>query len=247
VLALHAVGLLPQLGIRHADKDGRDSLALDLLESVRPLCDRIALQIFDTGLGIPYDQRTGKPQYFDRRWVHEVKQTTEDERAGQCKLDAPFTHRLASHAADIGSAVRPHAYKVARMLADAADGQVTATRPKGVKLTDRARLDHRQYPKNRLRNGVTPADIIPDDLWSQIEPLIPPRNPRTRGVKPPHPRIVCTALVARFVLGVPWSMVPGSFSYMTVTRWRDQWDTSGAWPKVRKIVEDHGHLQSLIE
>jgi CRISPR-associated endonuclease Cas1 len=38
-LALHKVGLDPCLGVLHADRRGRDSLSLDLVEAVRP--DRI--------------------------------------------------------------------------------------------------------------------------------------------------------------------------------------------------------------
>jgi CRISP-associated protein Cas1 len=39
-IALHAVGLDPALGILHADKDNRASLAYDLMEPARPILDR---------------------------------------------------------------------------------------------------------------------------------------------------------------------------------------------------------------
>src|ERR1700737_2349619 len=39
-IALHAVGLDPALGMLHADKDGRASLAYDLMEPARPVLDR---------------------------------------------------------------------------------------------------------------------------------------------------------------------------------------------------------------
>jgi hypothetical protein len=39
-IALYAVGLDPILGILHADKDGRASLAYDLMEPARPILDR---------------------------------------------------------------------------------------------------------------------------------------------------------------------------------------------------------------
>jgi CRISPR-associated protein Cas1 len=39
-VALHAVGLDPALGILHADKDSRASLAYDLMEPARPVLDR---------------------------------------------------------------------------------------------------------------------------------------------------------------------------------------------------------------
>ena len=43
-LACHAVGLDPSVGIVHADRRSRASLALDLMEAARPLVDRHVLQ-----------------------------------------------------------------------------------------------------------------------------------------------------------------------------------------------------------
>lgn len=46
--ALEAVGLDPQVGFLHADKPGRASLALDLMEEFRPLlADRLALKLIN--------------------------------------------------------------------------------------------------------------------------------------------------------------------------------------------------------
>jgi CRISPR-associated protein Cas1 len=44
--ALEAHGLDPQVGFLHADRPGRSSLALDLMEELRPvLADRVALSL----------------------------------------------------------------------------------------------------------------------------------------------------------------------------------------------------------
>jgi len=44
--ALESVGLDPQVGYLHRDRSGRPSLALDLLEELRPfICDRLALTL----------------------------------------------------------------------------------------------------------------------------------------------------------------------------------------------------------
>jgi len=46
--ALEAVGLDPQVGLLHADRPGRASLALDLMEEFRPvLADRLALSLIN--------------------------------------------------------------------------------------------------------------------------------------------------------------------------------------------------------
>jgi CRISPR-associated endonuclease Cas1 len=201
VHACHAVGLSPVLAANHADKHGRWSMALDLIEAVRPVCDAIALRVFETGLGLPCDAITGKPRYFDRAWVNET-------REGVTRLAPPYTHELAAHAADLGTAVRPFAYRVARLLADAATGIVQIPRPKGVPRQERIAVDHRMYPKNRLRMGVTAADLVPDSVWADIAPLIPSR-PVTRGPVPVPPRDCVAAMAARYVLAVPWGQVPG--------------------------------------
>lgn len=48
--ALEAHGLDPQVGLLHADRPGRSSLALDLMEELRPvLADRLALSLINRG------------------------------------------------------------------------------------------------------------------------------------------------------------------------------------------------------
>lgn len=54
--ALEAVGLDPQVGLLHADRPGRASLALDLMEELRPvLADRLALTLVNRGQLKPAD------------------------------------------------------------------------------------------------------------------------------------------------------------------------------------------------
>lgn len=49
--ALETVGLDPQVGFLHTDRPGRNSLALDLMEEVRPyLADRLALTLINTNI-----------------------------------------------------------------------------------------------------------------------------------------------------------------------------------------------------
>jgi CRISPR-associated endonuclease Cas1 len=45
-IACFAVGLDPSLGIVHADQHARDSMALDLIEAIRPAVDAFALDLF---------------------------------------------------------------------------------------------------------------------------------------------------------------------------------------------------------
>lgn len=236
--ACHAYGLHPALGVSHADKPGRDSMALDLLEVARPVCDRIALDLLAPDGMIPY--KNGKPQYTDRRWLEET-------RNGTVRLVPPFTHQLASYAAELAAAIRPHARHVAELLAHAGEGVIRIPHIKG----DRkgyGEIRHIDYPAARLRPGVKLTDVIPDHLWTQIEPLLPDLRggrPVKRG--PKHsmsPREMTAVLTLRYICRVPWKDVPANL--MTVKRWLEVWESCGAWPKIAELVKQYGHLDTLV-
>jgi CRISPR-associated endonuclease Cas1 len=78
-IALHAAGLDPALGILHADKDDRASLAYDLMEPARPILDRWFL-----------------------RWVGEItfsKRDFNEDIHGQIRVMYPLNAHLAMTAA----------------------------------------------------------------------------------------------------------------------------------------------------
>jgi CRISP-associated protein Cas1 len=58
VLALHSAGLDPMLGFYHELDFGRDSLACDIIEPLRPSIDRFALRLFNTEVLKPADFST---------------------------------------------------------------------------------------------------------------------------------------------------------------------------------------------
>ncbi len=51
--ALETVGLDPYVGFMHTDRPGRPSLALDLMEELRPLADRFVLRLINLGIENP--------------------------------------------------------------------------------------------------------------------------------------------------------------------------------------------------
>lgn len=53
--SLESVGLDPYVGFFHTDRPGRVSLALDLMEEMRPLADRVALRLVNLGMLSPND------------------------------------------------------------------------------------------------------------------------------------------------------------------------------------------------
>jgi CRISPR-associated endonuclease Cas1 len=99
-IALLAVGLDPGLGIIHTDQRSRDSLALDLMEVLRPDVDRYVLDLL-----------ARRP--LSRKDVHETP-------TGQCRLLPQLAKPLAETGPTWASGLAPHAERItARLAADA--------------------------------------------------------------------------------------------------------------------------------
>jgi hypothetical protein len=244
----HALGLSPILGVLHADKVNRDSMALDLIESVRPVCDRLVLAMLDTGLG-------AKP--LDRRWF------TESYR-GQAWLVPPLTHMLASYAAQVGAALRPHAEHVARIFAHEACGDVKIPRARKARKTTRVtEMGRTTKDVPRLRDGITVTDIIPDDVWQAVQQFIPEpprqRTGRSRGTE--SDREITAALAAHELLGVPYDYIPLRISKSTLRARQLEWQWSrtdgsnitsdsvpglSAWDHIAEEIQRAGHLGQCL-
>jgi CRISPR-associated endonuclease Cas1 len=95
-LAISALGLDPGIGVMHADSPSRDSLACDLMETVRPQVDSYLL-----------DWITQEPLH--RGWFFE-------QRDGNCRLMGSFAMRLSETGPTWGRAVAPIAEWVSRTL-----------------------------------------------------------------------------------------------------------------------------------
>ena len=121
-------GLDPALGIVHADYRGRDSLALDLMEAVRPQVDTYVLDLIAS-------------RVFRASDFHET-------RKGGCRILAPLSHQLAATAPYWGTRVAPVVERVARMLAEATP---MATDRLPTPLSGQNRLDGREPLRRRPR------------------------------------------------------------------------------------------------
>jgi hypothetical protein len=96
-LACLMIGLDPGLGFLHTDTNARDSLALDLIEAVRPDVDAYAIDLV-RGHMFRYDD------FVER-----------DD--GHCRILPPLTHALAATIPMWRAAIAPHAEAVAHALA----------------------------------------------------------------------------------------------------------------------------------
>jgi CRISPR-associated endonuclease Cas1 len=125
ILACQAVGLDPGLGIVHADAKGRQSLALDVMEPVRPEVDAFVLDM------------------IERRTFRKVEFSETSD--GHVRLRSPLTHDLAETMPQWAKSLGPIAEHVAHAFGKAMAGTYSAATP----LTSRHHRDAQAVVKAR--------------------------------------------------------------------------------------------------
>ncbi|MHB1582508.1 MAG: CRISPR-associated endonuclease Cas1 [Acidimicrobiales bacterium] len=138
------LGLDPGLGVLHADAAGRDSLALDVLEPVRPAVDRFVL-------GLAAERMFHKRDFVERS-------------DGHVRVATPLSHELAATLPTWRQTIAPHAEKVAHLLADQVAGKLTVTTPltgaKGRAASAEVRRRKAQTARERLEASAAQARAI---------------------------------------------------------------------------------------
>jgi CRISPR-associated endonuclease Cas1 len=133
-IACLIVGLDPTLGVVHTDYGSRDSLALDLMEPVRPHVDRHILDLLRSTT-FRFDD------FFETR-------------RGGCRLLPPTTRQLAEAAPWLAQLVAPVAEQAARLFKKHAGNTVTQATPltQANRRADRARRhNHTAQPAAAVR------------------------------------------------------------------------------------------------
>jgi CRISPR-associated endonuclease Cas1 len=136
ILACHALGLDPGLGIFHRDREGRASLALDLMEAARPAVDAYVLALLT--------QRTLSPREFV------------ETRKGSCRITPRFAEQLAGTCEVWRSQIAPVVEWTANTLAKHSRSRVPSRAPL-TRAHHRAALDHRLPARKPRRAPVKPA------------------------------------------------------------------------------------------
>ena len=84
------------------------------------------------------------------------------------------------------------------------------------------------------------APLVSDDLWSVIEPLLPPAKPRRHrypGRKPVDDRKALTGILFVLKSGIPWEMLPQEMgSGMTCWRRLRDWQQAGVWERLHEVL-----------
>ena len=125
ILACQVIGLDAGFGIVHADAKGRQSLALDLMEPVRPKVDAFVLDM------------------IERRTFRKVEFSETSD--GHVRLRSPLTHDLAETMPLWAKSLGPIAEHVAHVFGKAMDGSYSAATP----LTSRRHRDAQAVVKAR--------------------------------------------------------------------------------------------------
>jgi CRISPR-associated protein Cas1 len=222
VALLREYGIDPTLGVLHADKEGRYSLALDLLETIRPEVDRSIIQV----LGV--DHRHDQP-HISTRWFKEA-------RDGTVRLIPPLTHRLADHLAAWSAVARPLAAHMANVFsAIATHSPVTAYVGTG-STAGSAASDTIECPgtASEILSAVT------DDLWVVVATAMRERLIRTsrRGGPPAdNDREVFTALLCQ----MNGHRIPPTLNVTrsAASRRLQSWKREGIWQEMKRITEGY--------
>ena len=87
-----------------------------------------------------------------------------------------------------------------------------------------------------------PKLLVSDELWEQIEPLLPPEPPKPKGGRPRiSDRQALTGILFVLKTGIPWEYLPqemGCGSGMTCWRRLRDWDQGGVWDRLHRLLLD---------
>ena len=93
--------------------------------------------------------------------------------------------------------------------------------------------------------------LLPDDLWDEIAPLLPPPRPRPKGGRPPiEDRAALTGILFVLRSGLPWEMLPtemGCGSGMSCWRRLRDWQAAAVWQRLHQVLLDQLGIADAID
>ena len=85
-------------------------------------------------------------------------------------------------------------------------------------------------------------ELVTDELWEVIEPLLPEEPPKPKGGRPRVPdRAALTGIIFVLKSGIPWEMLPqemGCGSGSTCWRRLRDWQEAGVWRRLHQALLD---------
>lgn len=84
--------------------------------------------------------------------------------------------------------------------------------------------------------------LLDDELWTIIEPLLPvnTRRPGQVGRRPVEPRSCLNGILFVLFTGIPWEYLPREFGCCGMTCWRRlrDWNAAGVWDAIHRTLLD---------
>jgi transposase len=85
-------------------------------------------------------------------------------------------------------------------------------------------------------------ELVTDELWEVIEPLLPPEPPKPEGGRPRvNDRAALSGIIFVLKSGIPWEMLPqemGCGSGATCWRRLREWQQAGVWERLHQVLLD---------
>ena len=85
-------------------------------------------------------------------------------------------------------------------------------------------------------------ELVSEQLWEIIEPLLPPEPPKPEGGRPRvEDRAALTGIIFVLKSGIPWEMLPqemGCGSGVTCWRRLREWQEAGVWERLHQVLLD---------
>lgn len=83
-------------------------------------------------------------------------------------------------------------------------------------------------------------ELVSDELWEIIEPLLPKEPPKPKGGRPRvDDRAALTGIIFVLKSGIPWEMLPqemGCGSGVTCWRRLEEWQEAGVWERLHRVL-----------
>src|SRR5438105_10790801 len=84
--------------------------------------------------------------------------------------------------------------------------------------------------------------LVTDELWTMIEPLLPTEPPKPKGGRPRvSDRAALTGILFVLKTGLPWEYLPrelGCGSGITCWRRLREWERAGVWHRLHRVLLD---------
>lgn len=82
-------------------------------------------------------------------------------------------------------------------------------------------------------------DVITDEMWAWMEPLLPSSDGKRGGRYRDH-RVLVEAICWRLRTGAPWRDLPERFGpWQTVWYRFDRWSADGTWARLLEAAQAH--------